>query len=138
MFLLDTNVISELRKSRTKHIDPRVQHWAEKQSTESLFVSVINILELELGVLLAERRDKPTGKILRRWLEEKVMTAFEGRILDLNEPIARKCAALHVPDPAPDRDSLIAATALHHRLTVVTRDTEPFERCKVPLLNPWA
>ena len=137
MFLLDTNVISELRKSRTRRIDPHVQRWADTQPAESLFISVVNVLELELGVLLTERRDKPSGKVLRRWLEEKVMPAFKGRILDLDQPIARRCAAMHVPDPAPDRDSLIAATAMHHQLTVVTRDTEPFERCGVALLNPW-
>ena len=84
-----------------------------------------------------ERRNAEQGAVLRRWLEGEVLSAFEGRILPIDAPIARRSAALHVPDPRPERDALIAATALVHGLTVVTRNTADFEPTGVALLNPW-
>ena len=111
--------------------------WAERVPTLSLFLSVITLLELETGVLLIERRDSSQGVILRRWLEMQVMPAFSGRILAVDTPVARRCARLHVPDPRSDRDALIAATALVHDLTVVTRNVADFESTGVRILNPW-
>lgn len=135
MFLLDTNVVSELRKARKA--DPRVRHWAASHSPAAFYVSVISILEIEIGVLLAERRDGRQGAMLRLWFEGSVLPAFEDRILAVELSVARRCAGLHVPDPRSDRDALIAATALVHGLTVVTRNTGDFLRTGVPLLNPW-
>jgi predicted nucleic acid-binding protein len=137
MFVLDTNVISELRKAKAGKADRHVAAWASSVPVESLFVSAVTILELETGVLLVERRDPKQGDLLRAWLDQQVRPAFSGRVLPVDQDVARKCAALHVPDPRSDRDALIAATALVHRMTVVTRNAADFEATGVSLLNPW-
>jgi len=142
MYLLDTNVVSDLRKSRASHgklasVDRNVLSWTEGVPAASQFLSAISILELETGVLLMERRDPPQGASLRLWMENQVVPAFAGRILPIDTAIARKCAALHVPNPRPHRDALIAATALVHGMTVVTRNVSDFEPTGVPILNPW-
>ena len=137
MYLLDTNVISELRRAKAGKADPRVVAWGESMPVASLFLSVITLLELEMGVLLIERRDPAQGAILRAWLDSQVLPAFAGRILAIDTAVARRCARLHVPDPRSDRDALIAATALVHGLTVVTRNVADFEPMGVGLLNPW-
>jgi predicted nucleic acid-binding protein len=137
MFLLDTNVVSELRKARAGRADKNVAAWAAGASAASMFVSVITIQELEIGVLLAERRDPPQGAVLRRWLEEQVLPAFGERIIPVDTAVARRSAALHVPDPRPVRDSLIAATALVHGLAVVTRNVTDFEPTGAEVVNPW-
>jgi predicted nucleic acid-binding protein len=137
MFLLDTNVISELRKARAGKADPNVTSWVETVPVGSLFLLVIVIQELEIGVLLAERRDPKQGSLLRIWLDEHVLPAFAGRILSVDTAVARRSAGLHVPDPRPVRDGLIAATALVHAMTVVTRNIADFIATGVPLLNPW-
>jgi toxin FitB len=135
MFLLDTNVVSELRKA--DKADTNVRHWAERQSPSALYLSAISVLELDIGVLLAERRDRTQGKMLRAWMETRVLPAFEDRILPIDTAVARRCALFHVPDPHADRDALIAATALVHGLTVVTRNTSDFRRTGAKLINPW-
>jgi len=137
MYLLDTNVISELRKSRTGRADPAVVAWADAVPAAHLHLSVISLLELELGVLQVARRDSVQGAALRAWLEGQVLPAFDGRTLPVDIPVARRCAALHVPDPAAERDAMIAATALVHGLTVVTRNTADFTASGVALFNPW-
>jgi predicted nucleic acid-binding protein len=135
MYLLDTNVISELRKAA--RADAFVRTWAEKTSANSFWLSAITVLELEIGVLRVERRDATQGALLRQWLENWVLVRFGERILGVDLEIARRGAQLHVPDPRPERDALIAATALTHGLTVVTRNTADFEPMGVALLNPW-
>ncbi|MEX1164568.1 MAG: type II toxin-antitoxin system VapC family toxin [Nitriliruptor sp.] len=139
MFLLDTNVVSELRKVRSGKADPGVSTWASQTPPGQLFVSVITTHELEHGVLLAEHRDPRQGAILRRWLDDSVMAAFDQRVLSVDASIARRAAAMHVPDPAPFRDSLIGATAVVHRMTLVTRNVTDFVRFDdLDVLNPWA
>ena len=137
MFLLDTNVVSELRKARAGKADPNVAAWARSVTAGSLFLSVIVVHELELGVLLAERRDLAQGAVLRAWLDGHVLQAFAGRILPIDVAAATRGAALSVPDPRPVRDGLIAATALVHALTVVTRNVSDFIPTGVTVLNPW-
>jgi predicted nucleic acid-binding protein len=137
MFLLDTNVVSELRKAKSGRADPNVTAWAARQPAGSLYLSAITILELEMGVLQIERRDAAQGAILRAWVEEHVLPAFSGRILPVDTAVALRCAGLHVPDPRSDRDALIAATAIVHGLTMVTRNLADFEPTGVRLLNPW-
>jgi toxin FitB len=137
MYLLDTNVVSELRKARAGKADPNVAKWAASVPVVRLFVSVIGIQELEIGVLLAERRDPRQGKVLRAWLDDHVLSAFAERILPVDTAVARRSAGLHVPNPRPVRDALIAATALVHGLTVVTRNVVDFESTGLQLLNPW-
>ena len=137
MFLLDTNVVSELRKIRLGRADKNVAKWADSVDAVDLYVSAITVQELEVGVLLAERRDPPQGAIFRAWFESHVLPAFAGRILPVDTAVAQRCAALHVPDPRPAMDSLIAATALVHGMTLVTRNVPDFQSSGVLLLNPW-
>jgi len=138
MFLLDTNVVSELRKVRLGRADKNVAQWADSVDAVDLYLSAITVQELELGVLLVERRDSAQGAIFRTWLESHVLPAFAGRILPVDTTVAQRCAALHVPDPGPAMDSLIAATALVHGMTLVTRNVADFQSSGVTILNPWA
>ncbi|MGA6984243.1 MAG: type II toxin-antitoxin system VapC family toxin [Candidatus Sulfotelmatobacter sp.] len=135
MYILDTNVISELRKARKTH--QNVRKWAERVPSASLYISVISVLELEIGILLIARRDKDQGAILRAWMDRHVLPTFSGRILSIDTDVAQRCAMLHVPNPRSDRDALIAATALVHGLTVATRNVADFERTGVGVVNPW-
>lgn len=137
MYLLDTNLVSELRKIRLGKADVRVAAWADSVDAAELYLSVITIQELEMGVLLLERRDSAQGALLRTWLDAHVLPAFAGRILPVDIAVARRSARLHVPDPRPVRDGLIAATALVHGMTVATRNVADFEPAGVPTLNPW-
>ena len=129
MYLVDTNVVSELRKAKNAH--PRVRAWADALPAESLYLSVISILELEIGILLLERRDRRQGA------DGHVLPTFSDRILAVDTRVAQRCAALHVPDPRSDRDALIAATALVHEMTVVTRNVSHFQPIGIPVFNPW-
>ena len=137
MFLLDTNVVSELRKIRTSKGDRNVAAWEAGVPSAALYISAVTVFELERGVRLSERKDKIFGARLRMWLDEQVLPSFADRILPVDLHVARRCAALHVPDPRPDRDAFIAATALVHGMTVVTRNTADFEPTGAPVLNPW-
>ncbi|MCH9770496.1 MAG: type II toxin-antitoxin system VapC family toxin [Gammaproteobacteria bacterium] len=137
MYLLDTNVISELRKAKSGKSNKNVVAWANSVSSTSLFLSVITILELETGVLLIERRDATQGAILRAWLDAHVLPAFSDRIIAVDTAIAQRCAKLHVPDPRSDRDAIIAATALIHGMTIATRNVNDFKATKVKVFNPW-
>jgi toxin FitB len=137
MWLLDTNVVSELRKALTGRADPNVVAWAQSVPPASLFLSVITLQELELGALQVERRDAAQGRVLRTWLEDQVFPAFAGRVLVIDTAVALRCAQLHVPDPRSEADALIAATALVHGMTVVTRNIADFAPTGVALLNPW-
>jgi predicted nucleic acid-binding protein len=138
MFVLDTNVVSELRKAASGRANTGVTDWANSVPATLMFMSVISLHELEHGVLLAERADPTKGAILRTWLDTSVTPAFQDRLLPVTADIARQSAALHVPDPAPFRDALIAATALHHDMTVITRNTSDFDRfTDLTTTNPW-
>lgn len=137
MYLLDTNVISELRKARAGKADRTVAAWAAGIPLAQLFVSVVTIHELEVCVLLAERQDARQGRLLRTWLDGRVVAGFGTRILPVDTAIVRRSARLHVPDPRPFRDALIAATALVHGLTVATRNVKDFEPTGALLVNPW-
>lgn len=137
MLLLDTNVISELRKVQTAKADPQFIQWANQLILSELYVSAISIMEIETGILRIERRDFQQGQLLRRWLEQQVLPTFEKRILAVDSKVALVCARLHVPDPRSERDALIAATAITHGMTVVTRNIADFQATGVSLLNPW-
>jgi len=137
MYILDTNVVSELRKAKAGKADRNVAAWAAGVSPASLFLSAISILELETGVLIIERRDSAQGAVLRDWMDLHVLPAFAGRVLSIDTVIAQRCARLHVPDRRPYRDAIIAASALVHGLTVVTRNVGDFEPTGVAVLNPW-
>lgn len=135
-YLLDTNVLSELRKS-PRRADPSVRHWIATQRPTNLYISVITVMELELGVRRVERRDIDQGRHLRNWLEDDVLDVFASRTLEVDIETAVRTASLHVPGPAPERDALIAATAFVHGLGVATRKTRDFAPTGIPLVNPW-
>lgn len=137
MYVLDTNVVSELRKVRLDRADANVAAWTESVDAAELFVSAITIMELEFGVLSIERKDATQGAVLRVWLEQHVLPEFSGRTLPIDTAVAQRCARLHVPDKRGERDALIAATALVHGMTVVTRNVADFEPTGVIILNPW-
>lgn len=134
MFLLDTNVVSELRKTQA---DPALVAWARSVPAYKLYISAITLLEIETGILRLERRDPGQAATLRNWLEVHVMSAFAGRVLSVDGAVARRCARLHVPDRSNECDALIAATALVHDMTVVTRNTRDFAFSGALVLNPW-
>jgi len=137
MYLLDTNVISELRKAKTKAVNRNVVRWAGGLPAASMYLSVITLLELETGVRLLERRDPKQGVVLRSWLVNQVQGGFTDRILPVDMSVALLCASYHVPDPRPYRDALIAATAAVHGLTLITRNTRDFAALNIAVLNPW-
>lgn len=137
MYLLDTNVISEIRKAKSGKADKKVLNWANSVSSSQLFISAISVLELEMGVLQIERKDPSQGAILRTWLESNVLPTFAERTLVVDTAVAQQCAKLHIPDPRSDRDALIAATALTHDMTVITRNIKDFEATGAHLFNPW-
>lgn len=135
MFVLDTNVISELRRPERAH--PSVANWAQGMPVDQTYLSAITILELQVGALRIGRRDKLQGAILHAWIEDEIIPRFDARILPVTTLVALRCAPLHVPDPRSERDALIGATALAHGMTVVTHNVSDFAAMGVALLNPW-
>ncbi len=137
MYLLDTNVVSELRKVRLGKADANVAAWADSIDAAVLFVSAITIMELELGVLSIERKDTAQGAVLRAWMDRHVLPEFAERTLPVDTAVAQRCARLHVPDRCGERDALIAATALVHGMAVVTRNVADYEPTGVTIVDPW-
>lgn len=137
MFILDTNVISELRKAGDGKADAHVVAWLSGVDATTLYVSVVTIMEIELGILRIERRNPNQGSKLRTWMNQHILREFADRILPVDTAVALRCAPLHVPDPRPERDAFIAATALVHGMMIVTRNIADFEAIGVPCINPW-
>ncbi|MDE0135427.1 MAG: type II toxin-antitoxin system VapC family toxin [Acidimicrobiaceae bacterium] len=138
MYLLDTNVVSQARRIAAGRADERFERWISSIEPTLAYVSAVTIMELEIGVMRLERRDPSAGAVLRQWLNNDVSVAFEGRILPVDTETARFAATLHVPDPAPAIDALVAATALANAMSVVTRNTGDFSRFDdVHVINPW-
>ncbi|HEX8049163.1 type II toxin-antitoxin system VapC family toxin [Rhizobium sp.] len=137
MYLLDTNVISELRKLSSGKADPAFTRWFDTIALDILYTSVITLFEIENGILLLERRDPLQAKILRDW-SEKIRASLHGRVLSINEPVAMYCAATFVPNPRPWRDAFIGSTAAVHRLTLITRNVRDFQGLDIDIINPWA
>lgn len=136
MYLLDTNVISELRVGKAQPAQA-VLGWAATVPANRLYLSVITTLEIEMGLLRLERRRPPQGRAIRAWFDG-LRRAFAGRILGFTEEASILCAAMHVPDPRPGRDAMIAAIAKEHGFAVVTRNVGDFEGLGIEVLDPWA
>ncbi|BAO87063.1 type II toxin-antitoxin system VapC family toxin [Caballeronia cordobensis] len=137
MFLLDTNVISELRKAGDGRADANVISWLSGEDATAFYISAVTLFELELGILRMERRDAEQGARLRTWMRTRVLPEFAERTLPLDSTVATRCARLHVPDPRPERDAFIAATAIVHGMTVVTRNVADYAPCGLRVINPW-
>jgi len=137
MFLLDTNVISELRKAGDGKADANVIAWLSSMDAARFYISAVSLMELELGILRLERRDRIQGTKLRTWMNSHIMPEFSEQTLPIDTTVALRCAQLHVPDPRPERDAFIAATALVHGMTIVTRNIADFQPMGVNLINPW-
>lgn len=135
MFLLDTNVVSELRKAA--RCDVRVAAWQEARKTEACFLSAITLLEIRLGIELARKKDWNKAKSLEVWLDGRVRRSFAGRILAVDEAVGEMCGRLHAERPRSFRDGLILATAAVHQLAVVTRNVKDFADGGVKVINPW-
>ncbi|MBD9446673.1 putative nucleic acid-binding protein [Rhizobium tibeticum] len=136
-YLLDTNVVSELRKVGDGKADANVTKWVGAQDSNDLFISAITILEIERGILTIQRRDAAQGSRLRGWMDSRVRPEFAERVLPIDDAIATRCAHLHIPDRRNEADALIAATALVHGLTVVTRNVQDFDDTGVIVVDPW-
>jgi hypothetical protein len=137
VYLLDTNVVSEMKRISAGHGNAQVAHWLGQVEDSKLYLSAITVLELELGCLLMERRDKSQGEVLRRWLRS-LLSRYHDRIIAIDSAVATRAAALHVPDPRESHDALIAATALTHRYAVVTRNVSDFSIADLQVINPWS
>lgn len=138
MFLLDTNIVAESRKIQQGKADVGLSEWVKQTPVQQMYLCAITLLELERGVMRMERKDTQQGVLLRRWLDEQVKPTFQGRILPFDEYAAAICAAMHTPDPKPITDSLIAAIAKQHNMTLITRNIADFAHTGVRLLNPFA
>ncbi|MFB2552524.1 type II toxin-antitoxin system VapC family toxin [Ensifer soli] len=136
-WLLDTNIVSELRKAGDGRADANVVAWIGARDAGLFHLSAITILELERGILGVARRDAAQGVRLRAWLDGHVRPEFSGRILSVDDAVATRAARLHVPDRRNEADALIAATALVHGLSLVTRNTRDFEGCGLDLIDPF-
>ncbi|MFS0773115.1 type II toxin-antitoxin system VapC family toxin [Sphingomonas sp. 1P08PE] len=135
--ILDTNILSELRKIKAGRAHPAVAAWAGEQDFTRAGLSAVTIMEVEIGILRLHRYDPVQAAHLRDWFEGSVLPGFHGRILPVDSAVARRCAALHVPVSVPDRDALIAATALVHDMTLATRNTRDFAGMGVRLVDPF-
>jgi len=134
-YLLDTNVVSELR--RREKCDSQVKKWQQSHDPLDCFLSVISLMELKLGIEIAMGRDQKSGAILLEWYERRVKAGFAERILPVTASVAEVCALLHAKRPRPFRDALIAATARVHGLEMVTRNVKDFADAGIAVVNPW-
>ena len=137
MYLLDTNVVSELRKTNSGRIDAADLRWSQSIPPSLCFLSAMSMLELEIGVRRMEHRDAPQGQRFRSWLDEVVLPFFSGRILPVDLAVAVRCAEMSVPDRRPGRDGLIGATAYVHNMVLVTRNVAYFAGMGIRVVNPW-
>jgi predicted nucleic acid-binding protein len=136
MFLLDSNVVSELRSA--KRCDPRVRSWERETPLASCWISVMALLEIRQGICQVKGKDAAFAEILEQWLEGRVKPAFEGRILSVTPTVAERAGRIAALRTRGLADCLIAATALEHRLALVTRNIADFEDLVgLKLVNPW-
>nr|WP_314269809.1 type II toxin-antitoxin system VapC family toxin [uncultured Kingella sp.] len=138
MYLLDTNILSEIRKIQAGRADQGVAQWAQAHPKSLMYISAITLLELERGTIAAEQRDKRQGAVYRRWLSQVVQPEFQDRVLQIDAQTVLLCAPMHVPDKKSLADSLIAATAIQHNMTVITRNEKDFAGTGAKIHNPFS
>lgn len=142
MYLLDTNIISELKKIQNNRINPNVLNWFNHQNPQKFYTSSIVIMELKIGALLRQKKDETAYQNLMNWIDYTVIPAFNGQILPIDDAVLAVCANLHVPNPRGQHDALIGATAISCNMTVVTRNVSDFDGMSVngailPIINPF-
>ncbi len=141
MYLFDTSAITELRKAKHKNkkfkADPGLIEWVKHVDHSTIYVSSIAFMEIEIAILSMEKKNKHQGKLLRNWFDELVKPAFDGRVIAFDQAIALKCAALRVPDPHRMRNAIVAATALVHKMILVTKNEKDFIYTGVDIVSPW-
>lgn len=135
MYLLDTNIISEFRKQQKMH--PNVNRWLSNIDLAETFISVITVAEIKTGYLLLQRKDPRQANILQHWFISWVLPNYQSRVLPITTEIALTYAELYIPDKKVAHDALIASTAIHHNLTLVTRNIKDMQNIPVKLLNPF-
>jgi hypothetical protein len=135
MFLLDTNVVSDIR--RPKRLTPHAARWFSTVPAAQLHISTVTVFEIQHGIIALGRRDAERASHLQQWLEASVLTAFDGRIVPLDTSAALRSAELHRGRTRIDADRLIAAVALVHGMTLVTRNTRDFAGMGVKVLDPF-
>ena len=138
MYILATDVLAELRKAPSDGANPRVISWAKAQHPEELYISVISLLEIERGIVEVERYDAHQGRALRTWFQHQLKASFAPRTLAIDIVVAEHCASEVFSGLGSERNALLAATALAHKMTLVTGDTTEFVATGIPLLNPWS
>lgn len=138
MYLLDTNIISELRLLPKNRANANFVAWASQFPDDRIFyINSVVVMELERGVMLKQRKDPEQGNILANWLYNEILPSFSGRILNIDKAVAHVCSSLHVPNPKPENDAWIAATAIAHGMTLVTHNVKDFNGINVDIIDPF-
>lgn len=137
MYLFDTNIVSEMRKIKRGDADKQLVTWLQSVSHTDFYTNAVVLMELQRGILGKVRKDPQQAKNLENWFQTAVKTMFEGRILPIDETTATICARLHVPNLTPENDAWIAASAIQHNLTLVTRNTKDFQHPNLRVFNPF-
>lgn len=138
MYLLDTNVISQIRKVNHPKCPPIFKTWFDKVDLNHCYLATITLFEIERGILQKAHKDKMQADMIRHWFEHQIKPEFAERVLSLDMPNALKTAYFHVPNPAPLIDSFLAGIAISHELILVTRNTKDFIGFDgIKLLNPF-
>jgi len=137
MYLLDTNIISELKKLDSGKIHPQVQRWAYSINLMQTKISVVSIIEIRTGILSLARKGQAQAASLDNWFTNRLLPAYRTRTLSVDTEVALICAQLHIPAKRPINDAYIAATAIAHNLTPVTRNVRDFQGLPLMLENPF-
>ena len=137
MYLLDTNIISELKKLDSGKIHPQVQRWAYSINLMQTKISVVSITEIRTGILSLTRKDQAQAASLDNWFTNRLLPAYRTRTLSVDTEVALICAQLHIPAKRPINDAYIAATAIAHKLKLVTRNIQDFQGMPITLENPF-
>ena len=137
MYLLDTNIISELKKLDSGKIHPQVQRWAYSINLMQTKISVVSIIEIRTGILSLARKGQAQAASFDNWFTNRLLPAYRTRTLSVDTEVALICAQLHIPAKRPINDTYIAATAIAHNLTPVTRNVRDFQGLPLMLENPF-
>ena len=137
MYLLNTNIISELKKLDSGKIHPQVQRWAYSINLMQTKISVVSIIEIRTGILSLARKGQAQAASLDNWFTNRLLPAYRTRTLSVDTEVALICAQLHIPTKRPINDAYIAATAIAHNLTPVTRNVRDFQGLPLMLENPF-